>query len=99
MTDFMQPDRLFSSRQLNQPSDSDNTLQPVQATTSKSNLVSSKLTTKEDVLDAEILWTLYTIEQHHSCSSNDSVKGVFTKMFKDSNIAEGLIGELLKQPI
>ena len=44
-------------------------------------------TSKDAVLDAEIMWSLYTIEHHHSYASNDPIKSVFSFMFQDSCIA------------
>jgi hypothetical protein len=43
---------------------------------------------KEDTLDAEIMWTLFNTEHHISYSTQDSVKGVFQFMFKDSSVAK-----------
>ena len=43
---------------------------------------------KEDVLKAEILWILRTIEAHHSYRSNEGVSDLFRIMFPDSGIAK-----------
>lgn len=43
--------------------------------------------TKNDVLSAEILWTLQTISAHYSYKSNEKVGKIFQVMFPDSAIA------------
>ena len=42
---------------------------------------------KNDVLSAEILWTLQTISAHYSYKSNEKVGNIFQAMFPDSVIA------------
>ena len=42
---------------------------------------------KNDVLRAEVLWTLHTVSAHYSYKSNENVKQVFQAMFPDSVIA------------
>ena len=42
---------------------------------------------KNDVLSAEILWTLQTISAHYSYKSNEKVGKIFQAMFPDSVIA------------
>ena len=42
---------------------------------------------KNDVLSAEILWTLQTISAHYSYKSNENVRKIFQAMFPDSVIA------------
>jgi hypothetical protein len=42
---------------------------------------------KNDVLDAEILWTLKTVRNHASYKSNENIEKIFKRMFPDSAIA------------
>ena len=42
---------------------------------------------KNDVLRAEVLWTLHTVSAHYSYKSNENVGKVFQAMFPDSVIA------------
>lgn len=46
---------------------------------------------KEEMLAAEIVWTLHCMDHHHSFVSNSGVNRIFTKMFPDSEIAIRII--------
>ena len=57
---------------------------PLPQTTQNMN----KYVTKNQVLKAEILWTLKTVTSHCSYKSNENVSDVFRSMFPDSEIAK-----------
>ncbi|GBL72178.1 hypothetical protein AVEN_115165-1 [Araneus ventricosus] len=42
---------------------------------------------KNDVLDAEIFWTLKTVKNHGSYKANEDIQKMFHRMFPDSAIA------------
>jgi len=42
---------------------------------------------KNDILNAEIIWTLHCIKNHYSYSSNQGIDKIFRAMFKDSQFA------------
>jgi len=42
---------------------------------------------KNNVLDAEIIWTFNTVKNHHSYKSNENIADIFQQMFYDSVIA------------
>ena len=44
---------------------------------------------KEDVLQAEIYWTLKIIVSHYSFNSSQETSELFMRMFPDSEIAKG----------
>lgn len=48
----------------------------------------SSFVSKNDVLKAEILWTIETVINHNSYKSNESVGKLFQTMFPDSQIAQ-----------
>jgi hypothetical protein len=64
----------------------------VSCTTSNTNTPSGSLNTyleRRSKMNAELWWTLRTVEKNQSFSSNDDNNFVFKKMFVDSKIAEG----------
>lgn len=48
----------------------------------------SSYVSKNDVLDAEIKWSLKTVNNHYSFNSCEGVSSLFKDMFPDSNIAK-----------
>ncbi|XP_059169593.1 uncharacterized protein LOC131951256 [Physella acuta] len=58
--------------------------------TAKANTSSdiSSFVSAEDTLKAEIIWTLFTINRHHSFTSNSNINKYFQRMFPDSEIAK-----------
>lgn len=42
---------------------------------------------KNDILNAEIIWTLHCIKNHYSYNSNQGIDKIFQAMFKDSQFA------------
>ena len=47
----------------------------------------SNFVTNDEVLSAEIIWTVKTVVSHYSCSSSANTNTLFQKMFPDSAIA------------
>ena len=47
----------------------------------------SQFVSRNDVVKAELLWTLKTISSHCSYSSNENIEKIFRVMFSDSQIA------------
>lgn len=43
---------------------------------------------REETVKAEIIWTLHTVQHHHSYKSNEGIQAVFKTMFPDSEIAK-----------
>ena len=58
----------------------------VKSETSDINTIESHVA-KNDVLDAEILWTLKTVKNHGSYKANENIEKIFHRMFPDSSIA------------
>ena len=54
---------------------------------SSSSLITEHITT-ENTLSAEVLWTLNTVNKHHSFNSNADTSNLFRRMFPDSRIAQ-----------
>ena len=61
----------------------DQTLKP----SSSKPTAMSNFVTNDEVLSAEIIWTVKTVVSHYSCSSSANTNTLFQKMFPDSAIA------------
>ena len=67
----------------------DSSAQPAAASERKqTNIMDTQMISKNDVLKAEVLWTLNVIANHLSYRSSDQSDKLFTHMFPDSSIAK-----------
>lgn len=58
---------------------------------------SSKSKSQKEIMEAEIRWTLHTVETSKSFNCEDSAVELFRVMFRDSKIAEGMSCSRTKQ--
>ena len=87
ISSYMSSKSSSSASHSSRPTTSQSSSSSTSQGSSSSSLITEHITT-ENTLSAEVLWTLNTVNKHHSFNSNADTSNLFRRMFPDSRIAQ-----------